>query len=109
MVLLDKIENEEADRIKDKFISCGEHGSRRRAFICKHLNNKTKTGFEEVFESSPEMTLNEDDDFQAWCSQCEAERLKEGEWNDKSMEFADIRLVCEDCYFEIKELNLGHK
>jgi hypothetical protein len=26
---------------------------------------------------------------------------------DKSMPFAKIKLVCEKCYFEMKELNLG--
>lgn len=55
------------------------------------------------------MELYEDDDFQAWCDECEAVRQQEGEWNDVSMEFCDIRLACEECYFEMKELNLGHR
>jgi hypothetical protein len=49
------------------------------------------------------------DDFGAWCSQCEIERQKEDGWNDTSEAFANIKVVCEDCYFEMKELNLGHK
>lgn len=55
------------------------------------------------------MELSEDDHFQAWCSECELIRQKEGEWNDKSMAFAALKLVCEKCYFEMKELNLGHR
>ena len=55
------------------------------------------------------MGLLEDDDFQAWCDECEVIRQNEEEWNEKSMEFADIKVVCEKCYFEMKELNLGHK
>lgn len=52
------------------------------------------------------MELDKDDDFQAWCSECEKERLKTDGWNDESMEFAKIKLVCERCYFGIKEFNL---
>jgi hypothetical protein len=96
-------------KIKEKYVECGEHGSRRRAFICQHLNHNKKTGFEEAFPTYPDMDLEEDDDFQAWCSDCEKVRVKYDGWNDESMEFAKIRLVCENCYFAIKEFNLGHK
>jgi hypothetical protein len=51
----------------------------------------------------------DDDDFQAWCDECEAVSQNEGGWNDKSMEFTNIKVVCEKCYFEMKELNLGHR
>jgi hypothetical protein len=47
----------------------------------------------------------EDDDFQAWCYECEKVRVEHDGWNDESMEFSDIKLVCEKCYFEIKESN----
>jgi hypothetical protein len=55
------------------------------------------------------MELDEDDDFEAWCDGCETARAAEGEWNDTSMAFAQIKVVCEQCYFEIKELNTGNK
>jgi hypothetical protein len=64
-------------------------------------------GFEESFETFEGMELLEDDDLQAWCDECESVRQNEGEWNEKSMAFAEIKLVCEKCYFEMKELNLG--
>jgi hypothetical protein len=35
------------------------------------------------------MQLDEDDDFQAWCSECEKARLKSDGWNDESEEFED--------------------
>ena len=109
MVLLEYVDPIEAINIKDRYVQCGEHDYKRRAFICRHLNKKTKVGFEESFETYENMELFDDDDLQAWCSECEQVRQKEGEWNDKSMEFAQIKVVCEDCYFEMKELNLGHK
>jgi hypothetical protein len=55
------------------------------------------------------MELPDDDDFQAWCDECEAVRQTEGEWNEKSMNFAGIKIVCEKCYFEMKEFNLRHR
>lgn len=52
------------------------------------------------------MELEEDDDLQAWCSKCEDIRLKDGGWNDENMKYANIKLVCEKCYFEMKDNNL---
>lgn len=109
LVITELIDNETARNIKDRFVKCGAHDYRRRAFVCKHLNHTTKVGFEEAFETFEDMELLEDDDFQAWCNQCEIVRQQEGEWNENSMAFADIKIVCEKCYFEMKELNLGHR
>lgn len=80
----------------------------RRAFVCQHLNNKTVVGFEEPFESVENMELDDEEDFQAWCFECEKVRQKEGEWNDRSEAFAKIKVICEKCFFEMKQLNLGH-
>ena len=108
-VLTEFIDNETAKKIKDKYVECEAHEYRRIAFVCKHLNNKTKVGFQEAFETFEDMELLEDDDFQAWCDECEVVRQSEGEWNEKTMNFASIKLICEKCYFEMKELNLGHR
>jgi hypothetical protein len=109
LVVTEFVDNETAQNIKDKFVQCSTHEYRRRAFVCQHLNQTTKVGFEEAFETFEDMELSDDDDFQAWCDACETVRQKEGEWNDRSMEFAKIKVVCEKCYFEMKELNLGHR
>lgn len=97
------------NKLKEKYVSCGEHGSRRRAFVCQHLKHDTKTGFEEAFPTYPDMELGEDDDLQAWCNECEKVRVKYDGWNEESEKFAKIKLICEKCYFEIKEFNLGYK
>ena len=104
-LITEQITKEEVEKIESELIDCGVHGKLRKAFICQHLNTKFKTGFEEAFETYRGMELEEDDDFQAWCSDCEKERLKTNGWNDESMEFAKIKLVCERCYFDIKESN----
>ncbi len=109
LVVTEFVDNETAKNIKDKYVQCNAHEYKRRAFVCKHLNKKDKVGFEESFETFENMELGDDDDFQAWCNQCELIRQREDGWNDESMRFADIRLVCEECYFEMKEFNLGHR
>ena len=109
LVVIEHVENETAKKIKNKYIQCADHEYRRIAFVCQHLNRKRKVGFHEAFETFEDMELAEEDDFQAWCDECEFIRQKEGEWNEESMKFASIKLVCEKCYFEMKELNLEQK
>lgn len=109
LVITGFVDNARAKEIKDKYIECEDHEYRRVAFACQHLNKKTKVGFEEAFETYEDMELLEDDDFQAWCNECEAVRKLEGGWSDQSMAFAKIKVVCEKCYFEMKELNLGYR
>ena len=109
LVITECIDNKTAKTIKDRYVQCNVHEYRRVAFVCQHLNGTAKVGFHEAFETYEGMELLEDDDFQAWCNECEAARQKQGEWNEQSMAFANIKVVCEKCYFEMKELNLGHR
>jgi len=101
------IPNEEAQALKDKYVGCNAHEKGRLAFVCQHLITKTKVGFNEAFYTYEGMDLEEDDDFQAWCNACEKVWETQGGWNGKSMEFANSKIVCETCYFDIKEFNLG--
>ncbi len=109
LVATEFVDNETAKKIKDKYVDCEAHEYRRIASVCKHLNHKTKVGFEEAIETFEGMELLDNDDFQAWCNECEVVRQNEGGWNDKSMEFANIKVVCEKCYFEMKQLNVGYR
>lgn len=106
-ILTDLVEKDHADvrKMKQNKIECENHGFGRLAFVCQHLNHETKKGFEEAFETEYGMELDNEDDFQAWCDECEKVRIKTDGWNDESMEFAKIKLVCEDCYFELKTIN----
>jgi len=109
LVINEFVDNETAQNLKDKFVQCSIHEYRRRAFVCTHLNQSVKVGFEEAFETFEDMELSGEDDFQAWCNKCETVRQKEGGWNDSSMAFAGIKVVCEKCYFGMKVFNLCHK
>jgi hypothetical protein len=106
MVLYECIDNQAAENEKEKYVYCEQHERKRRAFICQHLTKTSKIGFEESFETFEDMEFEyKNDDFQAWCNECEKVRLELNGWNEESENFAKIRLICETCYFEIKESN----
>jgi len=103
VVFNNELTQEQYDNWKEHAVTCESHGTSRAAFVCQHLNKDTYTGFHEAFESNP--LIEPDDDYQAWCDECEKMRLQEGEWNDVSEGFAKIRLICDQCFFEIKRRN----
>ncbi|EJL74393.1 DUF6882 domain-containing protein [Chryseobacterium populi] len=107
-MLIMGIENHDSPKVrklKQKVVECGKHGHSRPAFVCDHLDLETPKGFEEAFDTYKGMELEEEDDFQAWCNECEKIRLEHDGWNEESEKFAQIQLICEDCYFELKEFN----
>lgn len=105
LLLSKELSKNEVERMESKLIECEAHGKLRQAFVCQHLNRNAKTGFVEAFETSPGMKLHEEDDLQAWCLECEKRRFEANGWTDNLMKFSNINLVCERCYFEIKDLH----
>ena len=86
----------------DKTIECGTHGATHCTFVCQHLvANSEKLGFNLGYDPENPDDLCPD----AWCDQCEAVLNAEGEWNDKSEAFADIKLMCTHCYESARERN----
>lgn len=98
-----EVNKDEYDALKERSVECERHETGLLSFVCKHLIKGENVGFHEAFESDP--LIEPKDDYQAWCDACENERLKEGEWNDRSITFTEIKIVCDQCYFEIKERN----
>ena len=86
-----------------KIVHCETHGDRREAFVCDHLLDGTRQGF---FTADDPGNPHPD----AWCSKCEQIRSAyagaDGEWNEKSEALLEVRLVCGDCYEEIKTRNI---
>ncbi|MCQ4139418.1 DUF6882 domain-containing protein [Chryseobacterium sp. EO14] len=107
LLIIDTADKEsvEVKKLKQKTVDCVHHGYSRPAFVCQHLTLETPKGFEEAFETYKGMELDEEDDFQAWCSKCEKVRIEHDGWNEESESFAKIKLICENCYFELKEFN----
>ena len=86
-----------------KAIHCDRHGDRREAYVCDHMLQGAGQGF---FSGDDPGNPHPD----AWCSKCDQIRVahggSDGDWNDKSIALIKVRLVCGDCYEEIKERNM---
>lgn len=107
-IFTELLTKQEAEHLKEnsiEYISCNTHGFRRAAYVCNHLLSFEKTGFHESFETHEGMYLEKGDDLQAWCDKCERIRIKYDGWNEASEEHISIKLICEDCYFNIKKIN----
>lgn len=85
----------------DKKVECQTHGSASATFICQHLSSGDQLGFHVGYDPENPNDLYPD----AWCDRCDAVLEKEGEWNDVSEAFADIRMVCAGCYGDIRQRN----
>jgi hypothetical protein len=90
-----------AHRQEHRTVSCSKHGDKREAFVCEHLLTGTKLGFLHEHEDRDNPYPD------AWCSACERVRLEHGGvWNEENEALIRIKLVCGDCYEEIKAKNL---
>ena len=91
---------------ENKKVDCFNHGLRNRAFVCQHLICGDAKGFWEPFDSDPTRQYP-DGELNAWCDECDKILMKEGEWNEKSETFAQIQLICDECFFQMKKLSNG--
>lgn len=87
--------------MSSKTVECSIHGDRSPTFVCHHLLRGEGVGFNVGYDPDEPDALYPD----AWCDACEEVVEKEGEWNDRSEAFADIRLLCSGCYCETRERN----
>jgi len=85
----------------DNKVECGTHGTTNATFLCKHLIEGEKLGFNLGVAPENQDELCPD----AWCDECEKVLDAEGEWNDASEKFAGIKVVCSCCYEGIRERN----
>lgn len=82
-------------------IECPKHGRRDATFVCCHLVGGEKRGFNLGYDPDKPHQLQPD----AWCNECERMVEQEGEWNEKSEAFADIKILCAVCYEQSREKN----
>ena len=84
-------------------VDCAVHGPQEETFVCQHLAQSLKTNRPVGFFYSSEPRGD------AWCSQCEEVRIREGgetgEWNERSEAFAQIIILCGACYDKVRAIN----
>ena len=93
----------EDDKMNDSEnkIECSEHGTSFATFVCNHLTKGEKIGFNIGYDPDNPDEIYPD----AWCNKCEEILESEGEWNEISEKYADIKVLCSQCYLEIRESN----
>lgn len=77
---------------------CGQHGTTEATFVCQHIAGGVGCGFHCL---SAKTTARPD----AWCDACEVELNRAGKWNHQSEAFADIKMLCTECYDVAKQRN----
>jgi hypothetical protein len=82
-------------------VHCERHGDNREAFMCKHLLLNSGSGF----VADPPEPENPYPD--AWCSGCEQTRIESGGEFSDDYARSVIKLVCGDCYSEIKARHMA--
>ena len=80
----------------ERTVHCDRHGDNREAFTCKHLLFNSGLGF--VSDAAEPDNPYPD----AWCSECEQVRIENGGEFSDDYARSVIKLVCGDCYNEIK-------
>src|SRR5262245_11876750 len=80
--------------MSDEFetLDCSEHGEAYTTYVCEHL---VKDPVQHWHAAHPS---DEDPWPDAWCTQCNVELLKEGEWNEKNEEGLVVKILCHLCY-----------
>jgi hypothetical protein len=87
-------------------ISCDQHGSSGCAYICTHLlqslNDSVLCGLT--------MELDDGGNPNAWCDECERKLVMAGDvWTDELSKFANISVVCRECYQSLESVNIGRR
>ena len=72
-------------------LRCDRHGPSFKTYVCQHLPRGRDLGFHQA--DDPEAPRPD-----AWCDACNEVLEAEGEWNERSEEFANITLLCTACY-----------
>jgi hypothetical protein len=81
-------------------VECSVHGPGVATFTCQHLRLGSACGF---FRASEDLASDPYPD--AWCSACEEVFVREDGWNDRSVEFAKISVLCPGCYEDSRHRN----
>jgi hypothetical protein len=83
-------------------IQCHVHGEQQETFVCQHLVEALETGKNVGFYWAGEPRGD------AWCSACEAARIREGgatgEWNVRSEKMLGVKILCGACYDRVRDL-----
>jgi len=85
----------------DTRISCDTHGESSTTYVCEHL---IRNPVQRWYSAAPSEANRWPD---AWCSKCNVEFLKEGEWNERNERGLVPKILCHNCYEAAQARSLG--
>jgi len=80
----------------ERRVNCSVHGGSQPAFVCTHLHATPEQDWYCDFPTKKQPFPD------AWCAECEAMVEREDGWSDLASEFADIKLICGQCYLGLQ-------
>ena len=83
---------------------CAIHGLQDETFVCQHIVQGLAENTPYGFWWSAESTDARPD---AWCTACnELVAAEGGEWTERALDFASVKLLCGQCYDRAKAMNI---
>jgi hypothetical protein len=73
-------------------LHCSTHGESQTTYVCEHLAENAAQRWHCDYPTQDKPWPD------AWCTCCNAEFLKQGEWNEKNEGVINIKLLCSSCY-----------
>lgn len=83
-------------------INCSEHGKASTTYVCEHLVADPVQKWHSDYPSEDSPWPD------AWCAACNAEYLKEGEWNEHNEDNVPIKIICNYCYENARSDSVDH-
>ncbi len=83
-------------------LDCDTHGKAYSTFIREHLAANPVQRWHCDYPTEDVLWPD------AWCSKCEAEYLKEGEWNETNKSVGSITSLCHNCYLDAKARSVDY-
>ena len=87
----------------DLFIDCNIHGKQEKTYVCQHIAQTVFDGIPRGFYQADDPSSSRP---HAWCLFCDQKLMKnKGVWDEDTVAFANVQIICGSCYDEAKELN----
>ena len=88
----------------DEIVNCHSHGEQAVTLVCQHIARANESdasiGF---FWSRDDENVFPD----AWCRDCNEQLLAADEWNDAMEKAASLKIICSQCYLDLRRMIYG--
>lgn len=87
-----------------KRVSCHAHGEQASTLVCQHIARASRADASIGFYWS----VDDENVFpDAWCRDCNEKLLAADEWSDAMMKTASFKIICSQCYLDLRRTIYG--